>query len=283
MSLALSRALGVMAQAQEVRVPTLFDRRGGVDFLNAHVNLRVQNEHLVQLPYRVLPAVDLIIDFEPQMGSQQRGKSLSDAALFARFLNNRAAEHLAAQQGRLAYAHFKAAIHADPSYPASYSNLAQLYLRAGQQAKAEALLLHALSLGDPLGAALQSLHQLMLEQGRHAQAQDYAARLAARRDEDPYHWVGLGLDHLRHSRNPQAVIALERAQALSAGFAEVHRYLAIAYWRNGQSVKARDQVAQLSALDPDTERMVELEQKVLHGTYEASRQRSGKEAWIQLR
>ena len=248
MSLTLARALGVTAQVQEVRVPTLVDRRGGVEFLNAHVNLRVRHDDLVQLPDRVLPAADLIVDFEPRIGSQQRGQPLSDASLLARFLNNRAAEHLAAQQERLAYANFKAAILADPLYPASYSNLAQLYLRSDRHAQAEALLLQALSLGDPLGAALQSLQQLMLVQGRFAEARDYESRLAARRDEDPYHWLGLGLDHLRDSRHPQAVAALERAQTLSSGFAEVHHYLAIAYLRNGQAIKARDQVAILLAL-----------------------------------
>jgi len=278
LSLALARALGVTAQVQEVRVPTLFDRRGGVDFVNAHVNLRVRNDHLVNLRDRVLPAADLIIDFEPQVGSRQRGTPLSDAALYARFLNNRAAAQLAAHQERLAYAHFKAAILADPSYRASYSNLAQLYLRTGRPAQAEALLLHALSLGDPLGVALQSLQQLMVDQGRQAKARDYAMRLAARRAEDPYHWLGLGLDHLRHSRHAQAVDALERAQTLSSGFAEVHRYLAIAYWRNGQPIKAGDQLVLLGTLEPGVEHVAQLRQKFQLAGVEASRRQAGKEA-----
>jgi tetratricopeptide (TPR) repeat protein len=261
MSLSLARALGVTAKVQEVRVPALFDRRGGVDFVNAHVNLRVRNEHLVSFRGKVLPAADLVIDFEPRAGAQQRGATLDNAALYARFLNNLGAEHLAAQRPRQAYAHFKAAILADPAYAANYGNLAQLYLQSGQPARAEALLLHALSLGDPLGVALQSLQQLMLEQGRQAEAQAYAERLEARRDEDPYHWLGLGLDHLRNSRHAQAVEALERAQTLSSGFAEVHRYLAIAYWRTGQAIRARDQLALLAALEGGTEQVAQLQQK----------------------
>jgi Tfp pilus assembly protein PilF len=261
MSLSLARALGVTANVQEVRVPTLFDRRGGVDFVNAHVNLRVRNEHPVPFGGRVLPAADLVIDFEPRAGSQQRGATLDDAALYARFLNNLGAEHLAAQRPRQAYAHFKAAILADPAYAASYGNLAQLYLQSGQPARAEALLLHALSRGDPRGVALQALQQLMVDQGRQVEAQAYAERLAARRDEDPYHWLGLGLDHLRNSRPTQAVEALERAQSLSNGFAEVHRYLAIAYWRSGQALKARDQLALLAALEGGTDQVAQLQQK----------------------
>lgn len=278
LSLALARVLGVPAQVQEVRVPTLFDRRGGVDFLNAHVNLRVRNDQLVRLGNRVLPAAELIIDFEPQVGSQQRGKPLGDAALFARFLNNRAAEYMATRQDHLAYAHFKAAILADPLYPASYSNLAQLYLHAGHQAQAEALLRQALALGDPMGAALQSLQQLLSLQGRHAEARIYEVQLASRRDEDPYHWLGMGLDHLRHSRIPQAVAALERAQAMSSGFVEVHRYLAIAYWRSGQRIKASDQLARLMAIEQGTEITAQLQQKFQQGSFDAPRPVSGGEA-----
>jgi Flp pilus assembly protein TadD len=46
------------------------------------------------------------------------------------------------------------------------------------------------------------------------------------------------------------VNALERAEALSTGFEEVHQYLAIAYWRAGYPSKARQQIAVLTELDP---------------------------------
>jgi tetratricopeptide (TPR) repeat protein len=249
MSLALARALDLPAQVQEVRVPASFDRRGGVDFLNAHVNVLMRNDRPLRAMNRSLPAGDIVVDFEPQAGTRQRGTPLSDRAILSRYLNNIAAEHLAQGNNRLAYAHFKAAIVAEPAYAASYSNLAQLYQRAGLLQGAEALLRQALALNEQSDLALGSLHRLLLSQGRIAEAAVYEQRLLAQREQDPYYWLGLGLDQLQRARYPQAVAALERAQALTQGFEEVHRLLAVAYWRAGQTHRARDQLAILGALD----------------------------------
>jgi Flp pilus assembly protein TadD len=261
MSLALARALDLRVHVQEVRVPVSIDRRSGVDFFNAHVNVLVRNEWPVRTTSHWLPPADIVIDFEPQPGSRQRSLALSDAAVLARYLNNIAAEHLAMGRDRLAYAHFKAAILAEPEYSAPYSNLAQLYQRAGLQHGAEALLRHALSLNDPSDMALGALHRLLLSQGRTTEAMVHERQLQSRRDKDPYHWLGLGMDHLQQARYAQAVEALERAQALTSGFEEVHRHLAIAYWRTGQAHKARDQLAVLATLDHGQANVAKLHKK----------------------
>jgi tetratricopeptide (TPR) repeat protein len=249
MSVALARALDVPVQIQEVRVPVAFDRRGGVDFLNNHVNVLVPNERDLRVMNRTLPPGYIVVDFEPQVGARRKGQPLADRAVLARFYNNLAAEQLAQGQNRLAYAHFKAAILADPSYAASYGNIAQLYLRVGFNQEAERLLRHAVALTDQSDLALTTLHQLLLSQGRDIEAAQFARELEARREHDPYYWLGLGLEKLQQARFPQAIAALERAQALTTGFEEVHRYLAIAYWRAGKPLLARDQLAVLSAID----------------------------------
>ena len=248
MTLALARALDLDAHVQEVRVPPTFDRRGSMEFLNAHVNVLLSNDQPLRAVKRWLPAADIVVDFEPQPGTRQRGTALNDSAVLARFLNNRAAEHMAVGRDGAAYAHFKAAIQADPLYAAAYNNLAQLYLRHGQVGDAETLLRRALALNAESDLALAALHGLLVSQGRLAEAQAYEQQLHAQRERDPYYWLGLGIDHLRHDRNRQAVRALEQAQQLSNGFEEVHRHLAIAYWRTGQAHKARDQLAVLLAL-----------------------------------
>jgi Tfp pilus assembly protein PilF len=249
LSVALARHLNLPAQIQEVRVPVYYDRRGGVDFLNAHVNVLLRNDRTLDAIGRTFPPGDIVVDFEPQVGSRQRGTALSDRAVLARYLNNMGAEHLAMGEDRLAYANFKAAILADPGHASSYGNLAQLYLRAGQDAKAEALLKHALTLNGTNYLALGELHRLLLAQGRTAEAAAYEQNLLSRRAQDPYYWLGLGLEHLQGARYHPAVDALERALALTSGFAEVHRYLAIAYWQAGMSHKARGQWAALHALE----------------------------------
>ncbi len=261
---ALADALDLPVRMQEVQVPVSFDRRGGIDFLNQHVNVLLHIDRQVRVAGRTLPSGHVVIDFEPQIGSNQRGVALDDPAILARYLNNLAAEHLAQQRDRLAYAHFKAAIFADPGYASSYANLAQLYLRAGLDAPAEKLLRYAVGINPKAYLALQSLQSLLLAQGRQAEAAQYLAVLNSRRDQDPYYWIGLGLEKLRDGHDAEAVASLERAQALTSGFEEVHRALAVAYWRAGMVQKARDQLAVLSSLREGDPSVAALGKKFKH-------------------
>jgi len=174
--------------------------------------------------------------------------ALSDDGILARFYNNVAAEYLAQGDLTLAYAHFKAAVLADPGYSPSYSNLAQLYTRKGLLRNAEQLLLYAIALNDDADIALRSLHQLLVSQGRESEALKYKEILEARQYKDPYYWLGVGLHHLQEGNYQKAVNALERAQDLTRGFQEVHRYLAIAYWRAGKPIQAKNQLSVLASL-----------------------------------
>ena len=248
LSYSLASALGMSVQMQEVRVPVVFDRRGNVEFLNRHVNVLIRGAGEVYLIAGSMRSGDMIIDFEPQVASRREGMALSDDGILARFYNNVAAEYLAQGDLALAYAHFKAAVLADPGYSPSYSNLAQLYIRKGFLQSAERLLLHAIALNDDADIALRSLHQLLVSQGRESEAVKYTEILQARQEKDPYYWLGVGLDQLQRGNYRKAISALEHAQELTRGFQEVHRYLAIAYWRAGKPSQAKNQLSMLASL-----------------------------------
>ena len=243
---AVARAMDMAAQMQEVQTPVLYDRRAAVDFVNQHVNVLFKRAHRTLLEDAGFR--DVIVDFEPDLASSQVGRALSEDAILARYHNNIAAEHLAQGRSSEAYAAFKAAIRADPAHAASYANLAVLYRSAGLAAEAEQLLRHALVLADPPDVPLHALHQLLVEQGREQEARHYARLLESRQARDPYHWIGLGLRHLQDGDWRQAIAALERAQDMASGFGEVHRYLALAYWRAGEPARAQEQLARLAAL-----------------------------------
>lgn len=246
---AAARHLGMKAHMQEVRVPLSVDRRDGTDFINGHVNVVVRNEAEVTFNGKSFGAGSFIIDFEPQAGARRFGQWLTEDAILARFYNNRAAEYWVQQDDARAYAYYRAAIATDPDFAPPYANLAQLYARQGLAADAERLLRHAITLDGPSYAPLRALHQLLLAQGRDAEAQRYADLLAQRRDDDPYYWLGLGLDALRNGRNTAAISALEKAAALTTGFEEIHYNLGLAYWRSGQVEAVRKQLAALSAIN----------------------------------
>jgi len=180
----------------------------------------------------------------------------------ARYYNNVATEHLANGRRAFAYAHFKAAIQAEPGYAASYGNLAVLYRDAGMAVEAELLLRHAIALDPASDVPLHALHQMLTEQGRTAEARRYAEALRAGRERDPYHWIGLGLRHLEDGEVRRAIGALEHARDLASGFDEIHRYLAIAYARAGEPGKARDELALVASLTRDGRLVSKLKRKI---------------------
>lgn len=262
LAFSMARSLDLVAQMQEVQVPVVFDRRGNFDFINRHVNVLFRRGAAPSLTEGTTRARDLVIDFEPEFGSFKEGTALSDNAILARFYNNIAAEHLAQGRQSLAYAHFKAAILVEPAYAASYGNLALLYRDAGMLAAAEQLLRHAIGLSDQADVPLRALQQLLTQQGRHAEAQHYAALLQSSQDKDPYYWIGLGLRHLRDGEFRQSVKALEYAQSITNGFQEVHRYLAVAYWAAGDQVRANEQLRLLASLSHDDPTVAFLQKKI---------------------
>jgi tetratricopeptide (TPR) repeat protein len=260
---AAGRAVGLDAQMQEVRIPISFDRRGQLDIVNQHVNVLFRRAHR---DLRDSETRDVVVDFDPDFTSRRPGRMLTEDAVLARYYNNVATEHLALGRRALAYAHFKAAILADPGYSASYGNLAVLYRDAGLDQPAEQLLRHAVALGDPADVPMHTLHQLLTAQGRTAEAQLLARALAAGRERDPYHWIGIGVRHLEDGELRAAIDALEHAREMATGFDEVHRYLALAYWRAGDAGKAREQIA-LMASSGDKAGLAKLRRKLQGAQY----------------
>lgn len=246
---AAAKSLGLAPHMQEVRVPVAIDRRDGVDFINGHVNVFIRNNSEISINGRSLQSGGLIIDFDPQAGSQQMGQWLTEQQILARFYNNRATEYLVRGEDEEAYSYYRSAITADPSFGPAFANLAELYQRRSLLQNAEQLLRHAITLEGPSYAPLRSMHQLLQAQGRTADAQHYADLLKKRQNDDPYYWLGTGLAAMQRGHFESAVNALERAASLTSGFEEIHRNLAVAYWRNGQRDAANQQLKLLTALN----------------------------------
>lgn len=236
----VARKLGMNASMQEVETPAIYGRAGELDEVNQHVNVLLP--HLRSDLMVESMAHDVILDFEPDFQAPRRGTPLTEGGIVARYYNNVAVENMARGDNSRAYAYFKAAVASDPGYISPYGNLAVLYRRIGREKEAEALLRHAVSLGGTSDVALHELHRLLTDQGRSAEAQEVARQLEARQSSDPYHWISLGLKDLADNDSRRAIDHLERARDIAPSFAEVHRYLAIAYARAGNTVKAREEV-----------------------------------------
>ena len=260
---AMARALHLQAQMQEVHVPVMIDRRGDVDYFNEHINLVFPKSAAGEWIGNKWTGNDLVLDFEPDLGSNRKGQTLSASDVLARYDNNRASEHLAQRQFDQAYAYFKAAITQAPGYPASYGNMALLYVGRGWLADAEQLLRRAIQLSEDPSQPMLSLQQLLEQQGRSAEARQVALDLQSRRDQNPYFWVGLGLQRLRDGQPHQAIAALEQAEQLTHGFEEVHHYLALAYWKTGEMAQVEAQLQVLSQINPNSADLAALREKLM--------------------
>jgi tetratricopeptide (TPR) repeat protein len=249
LTFAAARELHMSALMQEVDVPVLYDRRGDLDFVNRHVNVRFSRPRQIEERGWAAPQ-DVVVDFEPEFGSTRVGRTLEERGIVARFYNNIATEFLADGDKHQAYTFFKAAILAEPAYAAAYINLAVLYRNAGLARDAEQLLADAVALSDRTEVILplHALQVLMQTQGRDAEAQHYAHLLQSARESDPYYWISLGLEQLKAGQFPAAVESLEHASDMVSGFPELHQYLAVAYWRSGNKRRADEQMALLESM-----------------------------------
>ena len=256
---AVARSMDMEVQMQEVDTPTLFDRRDGFDFVNQHVNVLFRRAQWS--PHNESRPHDVVVDFEPDFASPRPGRRLDENGIYARFLNNRAVEHLAHGERAPAYAHFRAAIAADPTYAASYANLATLYRQASLAAEAEQLLQRAVALARQDDVAVHSLHELLAEQGRDGEASRYESILQARRTRDPYYWINLGIQALDAGDPRKAIRSLEQARDMTGNFREVHALLALAYARAGDSVRADQELAALAGLGVSDRSVAKLRRK----------------------
>jgi len=256
----IAKTLGLYSTMQQVHIPPIYNRSGGVDFLTGHVNLRLA----VRAPIDIASTKSgyILIDFEPQVGSWERGHDLTEEGILARYDNNIGAEYLALGDQNMAYTYFKSALLADPNYVSSYSNLAQIYSNAGFYLDAEKLLRHAVALDPDDYPTLNALSHLLSSQGRTTEASQYAARLKQKQNQDPYYWLGLGLGYLKEGRPQKSIDVLERAQSLSTGFSEIHHYLAIAYWRTGRQTDANKQLAILATMGQENTMLAVLRNKI---------------------
>jgi Tfp pilus assembly protein PilF len=256
---AVARVMGMPVQMQEVDTPVLFERRDGFDFVNQHVNVLFRRAQWS--PNDESRPHDVVVDFEPDFASPRPGRPLDEDGIHARFLNNRAVEHLAAGELALAYAHFRAAVAADPRYAASYANLALLYRQASLPQEAEQLLQRAVALASQDDVVLHGLQQLLAEQGRDGEARRYESILQAHRSRDPYHWIAQGVRALENGEPRKAVRALEQARGMTGNFREVHALLALAYWRVGEPARAQQELDTLAGLGVPERSVAKLRRK----------------------
>lgn len=257
MSAALARHLGLPVQFHSVYSDAGWGRSGDLLVANGHVNLTLRN-HYGDGRVRFDVAEAMLIDFDPpEPGQRQYSRVIDEATVLAMFMNNRAAELLAAGQVDDAYWHARAAIDAAPTFLAAHNTLAVAYLRRGAHAHAERVLQQLLAAEPANAAALANLAHLYERQGRGAEAAALQQRLAQLEPFPPYHFFQRGLEAMERRDYTQARTMFQKEIERAAYHHEFHFGLALASFGLGDVKEAQRQLGlAMKASTRDTDRQL---------------------------
>ena len=241
MTAAFARELGLGVHFKRIFSDDAWSRVGGLQVASTHVNVTlVSTRHDVRIIHRERDWDQLTIDFMPAArGKMWRGYSISQATVVAMFMNNRAAESITIDRLDDAYWWARAAIVHDPSFIAAYNTLAVVYHRKGRLADAEAVLAHVLQREADNTYAMSNMVLILQGQGRIAESQALAARLAKLEPHPPFHYYDRGRDAMQRGDFKAARELFTREIQRDAAYHEFHFWLAAAHYALGEVEPAR--------------------------------------------
>jgi Tfp pilus assembly protein PilF len=240
---AFAKELHIRVTYESVRGYETWSRDEGLAFHNGHVNIV-----LGTAPFGGMRLADneppMTIDFVPPSESLTRySQSIREDVVVAMFLNNRAAEILAAGDVERAYWWARAAVAASPAFLSSYNTLAVVYQRHGDLPDAERALRYVLARQPENTKVLSNLAGLVAQQGRADEAAKLRAQVAEIEPIPPFYYLDRGLEALRRDDNRSALDLLEKELERMPYDDEVHLAMAVADMRLGNPDEAKHHLA----------------------------------------
>lgn len=243
MTAAFARELGLQVRFQTVLADELWAREGNLVMVIDHVNISL-GRRTTGVGMSFMNTQWLTVDFLPSADLQrQRGRTIDESRVIAMYMNNKAAEAMI--DGRLddAYGWARAALRQDRQLLMAYNTLGVVYQRHGHPAQAEKVLRFALALEPANTAVMGNLVQLLTAQGRTAEAGALQAQLARLQPEPPFKYLDLGRAKLEQGDFRAARSLFERELERDPDYAELHFWLAVAYYRLGDMDQAARHLA----------------------------------------
>jgi Flp pilus assembly protein TadD len=243
MTAAFAKELGLEVRYQRVVSDDLWSRSGETYFASAHVNVTLMRKYRdprVRFDEKQL----LTIDFMPPAANKfPRTWEVAERTVIAMFMNNRAAEALAADRLDDAYWWAREAITQDPGYSSGYNTLGVVYKKHGDLAHAEAVLAGVLEREPRNPNAVQNLALVYSDQGREAEADALTERLERLQPNPPFHFFELGIEAMKAGDYRGARALFSREIERDGYYHEFHYWLAAACWRLGDGDCARKHLA----------------------------------------
>ncbi len=251
MTAAFAKELGVPVRYQTVSTDETWSRQGELYLNVGHVNLSLGTSLMES---GRLDSPDLLtIDFIPGTDlGRARMHVVAEATIVAMYMNNRAAESLAA--GRLddAYAWARESVRQDPGFLTAYNTLGAVYWRHGNAPQAAAAFGYVLQRDAANTAAMANLVPVLAALGRDEESKALARKLAAIEPDPPFAYFKRGIAALgeRDYKAAKALFAKEVDRA--PYYHEFHYWLAVAEVGLGEIDDARKHLA--VALETSTTR-----------------------------
>lgn len=248
MTAAFAEMLGVPVQFNSVLVDESWSRTDNVYFASGHVNLTLaRGGHGERLGYDTAAA--MTIDFLPPQDLRgMRMRPISRETVLAMYLNNRAAEALAAQKLDEAYWWARRAIERVPQALTAYNTLAVIYIRRGALAQAEAVLRHVHAIEPANTKVLFNLAQTLERRGLQTEAAPLRARLAELEAHPPFHFFDLGLASMARGDFAAAKKQFAQELARSSEYHEFHFGMALATYYLGELKASHSHMQKAQAL-----------------------------------
>jgi len=243
MTAAFAREIGVPVRYQKVSVDESWSRRGDLHLSVGHVNLTL-GANPPRTGTRIDEGEQLVVDFLPPPDLRRPiWRVIEEKTILAMFMNNRAAESIAAGRLDEAYWYAREAIGQDPDYTSPYNTLGVVYHRSGHLAEAARTFAHVLDREPANTHVLSNLAPVLAALGRVEESRALERRLAQLQPEPPFAHFNRGLAAMRDGDYRAAKEHFARELARDPNYHEFHFWLALAHSRLGEEAQARKHLA----------------------------------------
>jgi Tfp pilus assembly protein PilF len=242
MTAAFAKELNMQVFYQNVIVEETFTRNGSLMFASTHVNLTIgRRSHDYVHGYD--PQRVLTIDFiPPAEAAKYRTQPLDEETVMAMYMNNRAAEALAANRIDDAYWWARQSVKQHPQYITAFNTLGVVYQRRGDNARAENVFREGLRRAPGNLVIQNNLVPVLAALGKHEESKALAEKLAKIEPHPPFYFYDEGIKALKGGNDRLAKEMFQREVDRAPYNAEFHFWLAVAHHRLGESKPAREQM-----------------------------------------
>jgi tetratricopeptide (TPR) repeat protein len=252
MTAAFAKDLDLAVEYHSAQVQEVWSRDGDLLLGSGHVNVTIGYNRIVgDRGFKQYGRDSLLVDFLP--ADEIRGlpeREISEDTVVAMYMNNRAVEALVRGDIDEAYGWAREAIRRSPEFDKSYNTLGVIYLRHGNLAQATRVFRYGLERGPENPTVISNLADTLERMGHEQEATALRFRLARLDPDPPYYFFNLGMDALQRNDFQAARDFFAKEVARADYSHEFHFWLAVAYYKLGDSERARKQL--FAALERST-------------------------------